>query len=352
MSKNKHYSYKSPQKKRMRKFFTGLLIVFIILVFTSAIIRVVYQENLRPVSNSQAAQIVTIPSGSSLSQIASILKRAGVIRAIWAFEYYVRNDNYARTSLEAGTYSFRPNQSVQDIVTQLTDGKVASNLVVILPGQRIDQIETALIHDGFSKSDVESALNSTQYQNNYSMFATKPPEASLEGFLYPDSFARISITKPSTIINESLAEMQSKLTPDIIEGMKEHGLTPYQGIILASIVEQEVSNSSDKPIVAQVFYSRLSSNMELGSDVTAFYGAIVAGQTPSVTYNSPYNTRLNKGLPPGPISNVSESSLEAVAHPANTNYLYFVTGDNGTTYYSTTLDQHNQQVQQYCHKLC
>jgi UPF0755 protein len=92
--------------------------------------------------------------------------------------------------------------------------------------------------------------------------------------------------------------------------------------------------------------------MDLGSDVTAFYGAIVAGQPPSLTYNSPYNTLINSGLPPGPISNVSAPYLQAVAHPASTNYLYFVTGDNGVTYFSTTLSQHNQQIQQYCQKLC
>ena len=81
-------------------------------------------------------------------------------------------------------------------------------------------------------------------------------------------------------------------------------------------------------------------------------GAIVAGQPPSLTYDSAYNTLLYPGLPPGPISNVSESYLQAVAHPANTNYLYFVTGDNGITYYSTTLQEHNSQVQEYCQKLC
>ncbi len=90
----------------------------------------------------------------------------------------------------------------------------------------------------------------------------------------------------------------------------------------------------------------------LGSDVTAYYGARINGQPPSTSYDSPYNTLLHKGLPPGPISNVSDSSLSAVAHPANTDWLYFVSGDNGNTYFSKTLEEHQALTAQYCHKLC
>lgn len=352
MSKPKHYSYRSPKKSRIRIFF-GVLIVIVVLLLAATIeIRHIYLENLQPVSGSNSSNLVTIPTGSSLSKISAILKNAGVIRSVWAFEWYVRNDNYARDNIEAGTYDIHPDQSVQTIVTQLTDGRIASNLVVILPGQRLDQIENALIDDGFAKTDVLNALNPALYQSKYPMFATKPASASLEGFLYPDSFAKTTTTKAETIVNESLAEMQAKLTPGIINGMTAQGLNIFQGVTLASIVEQEVSDPTDKPVVAQVFLSRLHSNMMLGSDVTAYYGSIIAGQSPSVNYPSQYNTRLVTGLPPGPISNVSESSLAAVAHPSNTNYLYFVTGDNGVTYYSQTLQGHDAQVQQYCQKLC
>ncbi len=86
--------------------------------------------------------------------------------------------------------------------------------------------------------------------------------------------------------------------------------------------------------------------------MTAFYGALHDGLAPSLTYDSPYNTRLHTGLPPGPISNVSESSLQAVAHPAATDWLYFVAGDDGVTHFAKTLDEHNANVSQYCHKLC
>ncbi len=352
VARKKQYHYQSPRRKRVRIFFGILIFLIIVLAVSTFYIRKIYEKNLQPVSGSNQSIIVTIPSGSSLPKIADILKNTGTIKAAWAFEWYVRNDNYARTNLEAGTYILHPNQSVSQVVSILSEGKAAGNLVVILPDQRIDQIENALINDGFSHDDVVAALNSSQYVSKYPMLADLPQGASLEGFLYPDSFAKDSNTKATDIINDSLTEMQKKLTLDIVNGFNKQGLTIYQGVTLASVVEQEVGDPADQAKVAQVFLSRLASGMNLGSDVTAFYGAIEAGQTPSLTYDSSYNTRLHSGLPYGPISNVNEAALVAVAHPASTNYLYFVTGDNGVTYYSTTLAGHDQQVSQYCQKLC
>jgi UPF0755 protein len=124
-------------------------------------------------------------------------------------------------------------------------------------------------------------------------------------------------------------------------------------MILASIVEQEVSKPTDRSQVAQVFLTRLQKDMMLGSDVTARYGAIMAGQSPTnLTFDSPYNTLKHKGLPPTPISNLSDSSLTAAANPAASNWLYFVAGDDGTTYFSTNLQDHQALTAKYCHKLC
>jgi len=254
--------------------------------------------------------------------------------------------------LQAGTYAFSPSQSTPQIITTLTKGKVSTRLITILPGRRIDQIRADLINEGFTPGAVDKALDVSQY-SDVPVLTYKPATVkTLEGLLWPDSFQKDGSTSPVMIIRESLSEAATKITPDTQAALAAQGLSPYQGLILASVVEQEVSKTSDRTQAAQVFLSRLKAGMTLGSDVTANYGALIAGRSPSLTYDSPYNTLLHTGLPPSPISTVSASSLQAVAHPASTNWLYFVAGDDGTTYFSTNLQDHQALTQKYCSKLC
>jgi UPF0755 protein len=336
-----------PWLKRVM-FVCGLL--FLVLVVATVGVWHYYEETLRPVNADAGAQTVTVDSGTSPRGIADLLQNKDIIRSSWTFQAYVRRESVGE-ALQAGTYSLSGSQSVQDIVSQLTHGKVRTQLVTILPGQRLDQVEQSLINDGFSKADVEAALQPAQYEGSAAL-VDKPAGNSLEGYLYPDSFERNSGTTVSTIIEESLAEMQNHLTPSIRAAFASEGLSTYQGIILASIVEQEVNTPSDRAQAAQVFLKRLSMGMSLGSDVTAMYGSRLAGQGTSLSYDTPYNTLIHTGLPPTPISNVEAGALQAVAHPANTDWLYFVTGDDGTTYFSQTAQQQQQLTQEYCHKLC
>ncbi len=342
-----------PKKRSLPKRIMTILIVGLIVVVAATVIaRETYNRELGPANSAnQQTQEVIINQGEAADTIAVKLKNDGLIRSSWAFELYV-SSLQERGALEAGTYDFSPSQSVQEIVAQLTHGKVAANLVTILPGQTLNQIEKAFENDGYSASDLSSAFDDpTQYANEPVM-SIKPASTSLEGMLYPDSFQKDQNTSLQDIVRESLDEMDKQLTPSIRQAFAAEGLTPYQGLILASIVEAEVSSQSDRNQVAQVFLARLAQGMPLGSDVTANYGSIEAGQPESITYDSPYNTLLHKGLPPSPIGTVSVSSLSAVAHPAKTSWLYFVTGDNGTTYFSQTLAQHQAYTAQYCHKLC
>lgn len=338
--------------RRWKRIWLVVAIVLVVAGVGSALgVRYAYNQNLRPLSASQKAIQVTIPSGATVNDIAGILHDKGVIRASWAFEWYVRT-NALRDRLQAGTYSLRANQSVPDIASVLTNGAVETDLVTILPGQRLDQVRTMLIHNaGFSEADVDKALDPTLYTSHPAL-ADKPVNASLEGYLYPDSYQKTSTTTPEDIIRASLDEMQKHLTPSLRAAIVKQGLTIHEGVTLASIIEQEVSKSADKPIVAQVFLSRLRQHMALGSDVTAFYGAILAGETPSVTYKSAYNTHYNLGLPPGPISNVDDESLQAVAKPSRTDYLFFVAGDDGVTYFSHTNEEHEALTKQHCKSLC
>jgi len=346
------YKVGHKRSRRLPRRVWGLFIVVIVLAVGGAIIaQSTYNKDLKPVSSSQATQLFTVSEGSSVKEIALKLQKDKLIHSSWAFQLYVHAHNL-NDSLQAGTYDLSPSQSLSDISSILTHGKVATKLVTILPGVRIDQVKADLINDGFSPASVNSALDPSQY-SDLPVLAFKPAsENTLEGLLWPDSFEKQADTSPSVIIRESLEEMGQHLTPSLQASFAAEGLSTYQGLTLASIVNQEVSKPGDQAQVAQVFLSRLKANMSLGSDVTADYGSIAAGHAPSLTFDSPYNTLIHTGLPPTPISTVTASALNAVAHPAPTNWLYFVTGDNGITYYSTTLAQHQTQTSQYCHKLC
>lgn len=332
-----------------------LLVIALLLVGLSvagaAVARKIYYDNLRPVSTAAVSRLIEIPLGSTPQQIADKLEREGLIRRAWAFDWYLRA-NQLRGSLKAGTYSLKPSLSTAEIAAILTQGRIAQNLVTILPGQRLDQIRDALINYGFKPADVDAALDPQNYASHPAL-VDKPAGASLEGYLYPESFHKTAQTDPRTIIRASLDEMQKRLTPDVRAAIVRQGLTVHEGIILASIVEQEVSEviPSDRPQVAQVFLSRLRIGMKLQADATADYGAVLDGLPPIPSYISAYNTYVHHGLTPTPISNVSETSLRAVAFPAATDYLYFVSGDGeytGKTFFSRTLPEHEELVRRYC----
>ena len=345
------YYVGSRHRRLPRRVVIATTILVIAFIAGSIFVSKIYNDRLKAVSTSTVSTIVTVAPGSSVKQIADELSNDHLIRSSWAMQLYVHSSSLT-DNLEAGTYDLSPDQSTQEIVSILTSGKVASKLVTILPGIRIDQVKADLINDGYSPSQVSYALNPSLYKSLPVMSFVPSGTTTLEGLLWPDSFDKTSTTPLSQIISESLNEMSQHLTPTVQANFATEGLTTYQGLILTSIVNQEVSKPSDQSQVAQVFLSRLKLNMPLDSDVTANYGAIEAGQAPSVSYDSPYNTLLHPGLPPTPISTISASSLLATTHPASTNWLYFVAGDDGITYFATTLEQQQANTAEYCHKLC
>lgn len=327
-----------------------MVFVGLTLVGTAAA-RHLYDRGLGPVSSSQQTQIFTVQKGDTVKVVAVNLENVHLIRSAWAFQLYVHSKNVS-DKIQAGTYALSPSDGTPEIVSVLTQGKVTTKLVTIVPGKRIDQVKTDLINSGFDPTAVEKALNPAQY-SDLPVMAFKPANIdSLEGLLWPDSFQKQPDTDPSVIIRESLTAMGQQLTPDVQAGFAAQGLTTYQGLILASIVIQEVNKPAEQAQATQVFLTRLKSDMKLESDATARYGAIQAGYAPSLDYDSAYNTYKNAGLPPTPISTVNASSLAAAAHPASTNWVYFVTGDDGTAYFSTNLQDHEALTKQYCHKLC
>lgn len=337
----KYSSRKKLYSRRQKIALVFFIILMVFLATVAGLVRKAYSDNLKPLNASDnTAIVVTVDPGSTYSVISRELQDKGVIKSDWAFEWYVRNNNLS-SELKAGTYLFRPSQSVQEIVDKIVNAQVATDLVTILPGKRLHQIRESLIKDGFSEKEVDKALDPDQYRSNAAL-ADLPKGASLEGYLYPESFQKTAETEPEQIIRQSLDEMNRYLSPEVREAFNEQGLTVHQGIILASLVEGEVSNDSDRAMVAQVFLKRLKEGIPLQSNATDEYAKI----------NPAYNSYKRKGLPPGPVSNVTTSALNAVAFPAQTDWLYFVSGDDGVTHFSKTLEEHEALTRKHCTKLC
>lgn len=355
------YSLGTSNNQQFIKMLITLSIVLLGLFSMIALVSYgVYRNQLSAVSSSTDVTHLTIPSGSSVKEIANLLENADLIQSAWAFEWYVRSNN-ARESLQAGTYPLRPNQSVQEIVSILTNGKISTDLITILPGRRLDQIRTILINNGFNAQDVDAALNPSQYKDHPAL-VDKPPQASLEGYLYPESFQKDPSTTPQIVVESSLDELNKILTPDLRAAIVRQGLSVHEGIILASIIEKESGHADDKPTISQVFLKRIREGRRLESDATASYGAALSGEigqlsySQSIGYSSEYNTYQNDGLPPGPISNVTLSSLQAVANPSSTDYLYFVADDEGAdkgrSFFGRTLQEHEANIRKHCKTLC
>ena len=328
---------KGTKASKMKKI---LMIVLIGVLSVAILLFTIYTYELTPVSKISDPRAFIIYDGERAPTVASALQKAGLIRDKTAFLTYL-NFNGLRNLIKAGTFSLSPALSSQQVASIVTSGKNSLTQLVIPEGDTIKDIEKQAATHGISVASFEEALASV---HNQAFLASKPSSIGLEGYLFPDSYDLGSGINAQTLVNRMLDNFGKRVGPSYAQSFSAEGLTLNQGVTLASIVEKEVSNASDRPIVAQIFLKRFHIGMSLGSDVTVKYASDLAGIPFNLNLNSPYNTRLNAGLPPGPICNPGLSAMDAVAHPSATSYLYFVTGTDGVTYYATTLAQHNQNV--------
>ena len=313
----------------------------------------VYQWSLRPVDGSSSEIVrVVIDPGEGVATIAAKLKEAGVIRSAQYFRIYSELTG-TKGRLQAGGYAIGKNQSVADIIDHMSTGRTDEIDVTVLPGRTVADLKKDFLNKGFNQSEIEEAF-SQRYDTP--LLSEVPAGQDFEGYVYPETY-RISAADPvSVVLRKSFEQFENVLAEnDIKNKLAAKGLTLHQGITLASIIQQEVSEPADQKQVAQVFLKRLNEDIMLGSDVTFFYAAKKEGRTPSVNDPSPYNTRRVKGLPPGPIANFNYTALDAVVNPAPGDYLYFVAGDGadaGKTFYARTEAEHNENVRNHCHELC
>lgn len=361
----------------------GLTIFLSILILLAVIAGAAYgyyRFSLRPINEEQCPDSdgstmtfapcveqqvdFTIESGSGVGDIASSLKKADLIRDELVFQIYVRLHSDGKT-LKAGTYQLNPSMSVTEIAEILLHGgKDNVFSFTILPGETIRDIKKKLVDTGYSEEEVNAAFAATYDGSEYNwMFEGKPEGSSLEGYIYGETYEFYKDDKVETIIETTLKEMSRVLKEnDLQVKFAAHELNLYQGITLASIVQREANNATDQAKVAQVFYNRLHQDIPLGSDVTVQYAVdLVDPNRETYTDNalaleidSEYNTRKNPGLPYGPIANPGLTALQAAATPdeSMSEYIYFLTGDDGVMYYSITDSEHQQNIVDHCQELC
>lgn len=387
-------------EKPMKKVKRILLSLFILLFLAGLFGGGYYWYSLQPVSSANCRfdsakaasesnekeadsnceyQTIEVTAGESVKEIASSLKQADLIRNPHAFELYARINNL-HAKLKAGKYSFRKTMSARAIAKQLVNGVVSSDVfnLTILPGTNLlgdkGKSQTGIIHQfrtlGYSEEEINQAL--TKHYDNpvlKGLYADEnklsnpdiPAKLALEGYLYGETYQFYNHEKLENVITTILNQFNDVVVSNQLEEkFKARGFTLREGIILASIIQKE-ARTEDMPGVSMVFQNRRRLGIALGSDVTATYAADITGidrtnatNADILAVNSLYNTRKFPGLPPGPIAVPSKAALLAVAEPdsSKASMLYFLTGDDGLMYYSSTDAEHNQKIRDHCQKLC
>lgn len=387
-------------EKPMKKVKRILLSLFILLFLAGLFGGGYYWYSLQPVSSANCRfdsakaaaesnekesnsvceyQTIEISAGESVKQIANNLKQADLIRNPLAFELYARINNL-HAKLKTGKYSFRKTMSARAIAKQLVNGVVSSDVfnLTILPGTNLlgdkGKSQTGIIHQfrtlGYSEEEINQAL--TKHYDNpvlKGLYADEtklsnpeiPVKLALEGYLYGETYQFYNHEKLENVITTILNQFNDVVVSNQLEEkFKARGLSLREGIILASIIQKE-ARTEDMPGVSMVFQNRRRLGIALGSDVTATYAADITGidrtnatNADILAVNSLYNTRKFPGLPPGPIAVPSKAALLAVAEPdsSKASMLYFLTGDDGLMYYSSTDAEHNQKIRDHCQKLC
>jgi UPF0755 protein len=296
--------------------------------------------------------MVELPHGASRRTAAHILKRKGVIRSAIAFEIYARR--HPRRTLQAGQYMFDHPMTGTEVFWKLAKGEVYEQAFTVHEGDTIFDIAQSLETAQYMKAAdfLVAARDASQIQD------MAPGARTLEGFLYPATYNLASHSTPTdltTMMVRKFREAMQRIAPDRLDPLIPG--TPLLSVVtLASLVEGETPKPEERPVVAGVYTNRLHRGMLLQCDPTVIYALKQVHQynhlltLRDLQYNSPYNTYLHSGLPPGPIGNPGETSIRAALAPAQTDYLYFVANTQGGHFFASTLAEHNQNVAKY-HRL-
>lgn len=321
----------------------------------SAILLINREKLTKPGDAYGVEQSFEIALGESPASIAYRLEQARLIPDADAFTDYLVYRGLD-TTLQAGNYSLNPQSTPLEIANALQDATPKEVTLTILEGWRLEEIAATLPTSGLEFSP-ETFLEATSSgPDGYPFLGKNPENNSLEGFLFPGSYRLPRESSVSQVIAILLEEFRDQLTSDLREGFKRQGLSIYEAVILASIVERETVVEDEMPLIASVFLNRLAAGMPLEADSTAQYALGYQEKTRTwwknplslddLQVDSPYNTYLHGGLPPGPISNPGLNALEAVAFPAQAEYYYFraACDGSGKHRFAETFEEHLQNA--------
>ncbi|SHH60504.1 endolytic transglycosylase MltG [Sporanaerobacter acetigenes] len=334
----------SANKKKGKK---NKIIFLFLLLFIFIGMRVYYKNSLESVSSENPVDIdIDIPMGSSTARIAGILKREGLIKDKNVFRYVVKNLGLDG-KLKAGEYTLNTGMDVSQIIENLSMGGENKNIVkfTIPEGFELKQIGSRLAEMNLVDEKKFMALtkNARKYGDKYPFLKAVPKEQSLEGYLFPATYTVKIDSTEEEIIEKMLDKFEEVYEDDIKDNLTNNELSLNEMVTLASIVEREAKVDEERDIISAVFYNRIKKGMLLESCATVQYA--LGERKEKLTYNdlkinSIYNTYTHKGLPPGPIASPGLKSLQAAMHPADVDYLFFVSNGDGTHTFSTNYKDH------------
>ncbi|MCF8563299.1 endolytic transglycosylase MltG [Alicyclobacillus tolerans] len=339
--------YKRPWRRRMA------VVAVAVVVLALAGIGWLY-EQFQPPRPGSSVKVVVSP-GQTSDQIAQQLESLGLIKNRLVFRLYTLYTHSGR-QIRAGDYEFKQGESIPAMVSQLVKGAVAKPVMVTIP-EGFTVVEMADRLAAMHVCSSQAFIQEVQTGHFTEPFMSQLPKSKaikyrLEGYLFPDTYAFTPGESAHQVVDEMLQDFQRHMTPKIAADMKKEHMTLPQLITEASLVEKEAKVTFERPLIASVIQNRLARHMKLQLDATVLY---VIGHENVVTdaqtkVNSPYNTYVVNGLPPGPIASPGMASIEAVLHPAHTKYLYYVVKNDGSgeDYFAETYAQqlHNELLSQ------
>jgi UPF0755 protein len=298
-----------------------------------------------PIDKKNVNVLVDIPTGSGFLKVTEILNQAGLIKSR-VFFYSLTIFKNARRHIRAGEYEFNTSLTPAAMIDKLLRGEIKNYKVVIPEDLSLREIASILEKDKLiNKEDFFELASDEDFLESLNIKAD-----SIEGYLFPDTYLLDRSMSTRQIMKIMVTQFWKKVTPEMIKRARELKLDLHKLITFASIIGKESGNDEEKPMISAVFHNRIRKKMRLQSDPTAVYdlenfnGKVLRSH---LRRNSPYNTYIIKGLPPGPIANPGVTSLKAVLYPASVKHLYFVSKKDGTHYFSTSFDQHIQAINRY-----